>query len=167
MHCLVHFKSFALFCASHCFVQFIIRAILRIALFHVVYISHITRTVLCISNHSRFLAHCTVWCTLFAFCMHSIALSCASHLYLLVHCVALFCAPYLYRTVLCIHFSSHCLVHSWSKETLNPASTFALFCASYLHFIVLSCALSGLGDLKSFKGAIPLVFVVPERLLST
>ena len=33
----------------------------------------------------------------------------------------------------------------------------------HIHCII-SVLLSGLGDLKSFKGAISLVFVVPERL---
>ena len=63
-----------------------------------------------------------------------------------------------------LHPLHHICFIVWSKETLNPASSFASVCASHLHFFALSCALPGLGDLKSSKGAIPLVFVVPERL---
>lgn len=130
---------------------------------------HIPCTFLCIVSHS----HCFVH-------LHII-----SHSHCLVHLLFVSHSCFLaHRTFLCTHAflrialscalalscTSHFLVHSCflAHRTFLCTCAFlctrAFLCIRAFLLIALSCALSGLGDLKSSKSAIPLVFVVPERL---
>ena len=96
-HCLVHFKSIALFCVSHCFVQL-----------HSRYFVHLNRTILCSLSFALFCAlHCFVQFTFRVILRTSIALSCAFQITCTFLRIALFSAPYLYFACILSCYLAH------------------------------------------------------------